>query len=128
MEEELLTVLLSDAAVSAATGGRVAWVKRPQGDVLPAVVLNVIHDANGLTMQGPDGLWQGRVQADCYALTLVEVKAAARALISLLHGYRGGGFRLVEHVATRDSREGGTDEAEMPFRVSLDFMTHWRAI
>ena len=115
------------ALVATAAGVPAHWGERPQGGGYPAVVLNTIGGAEGLTMKGPDGLLQSRVQVDAYALSYAEAKAAARAIISALHGYRGGGFRLVEHVATRDSREGGTNEAERPYRVSLDFMANWRA-
>ena len=127
MEEDFRALLLADSGVSALAGSRVNWGAHPQGQSLPAVVLNVVSDADGMTMQGPDGLWQGRVQADAYAETYGAAKGLAQAVIARLNGHRGGGFRLVEHVATRDSREGGSNEAEHPFRVSLDFLTHWRA-
>lgn len=37
-----------------------------------------------------------------------------------------GFIRLIEHAGSRDSREGGTNEADRLFRVGLDFLTHWR--
>ena len=127
MEEALRTLLTSSAAITAiAPASRINWVVHPQGAGLPALVLSVVSDAEGLTMQGPDGLSDGRVQIDAYAVTYGEAKTLSRAVRAVLHGYRGGGFRLVQHVATRDSREGGTNEAERPFRVSMDFTTHWR--
>ena len=127
MEEQLRAALLASSGVTAlAPAPRINWGTHPQGEPLPALVLNVISDAEGLTMQGPDGLSEGRVQIDAYAMTYGEAKTLSRAVRSVLHGYRGGGFRLVQHVATRDSREGGTNEAERPFRVSMDFTTHWR--
>ena len=127
MEEDFRALLLADSGVASFAGSRVGFGERPQGGGCPAIVLNTISGAEGLTMKGPDGLLQSRVQVDTYALSYAEAKAAARAIVSALHGYRGGGFRLVEHVSTRDSREGGTNEAERPYRVSLDFMAHWRA-
>lgn len=125
MEEDFRAVLLAASGVGL-PAGRINWGAHPQGAVLPALVLNVIDDAQGLTLRAPDGLHQGRVQADCYGATYAAAKGLARAVIAALHGHSGGNFQLLAHVATRDSREGGSNEAERPFRVSLDFMTHWR--
>lgn len=128
MEEAFRALLTGSAAVTTiAPANRINWGAHPQGAPLPGIVLNVVSDFEGMTMQGPDGLSQGRVQADCYAPTYAQAKQLSRAVRAALSGYRGGGFRLVQHVATRDSREGGTNEAERPFRVSLDFTTSWRA-
>lgn len=128
MEETLLALLASSAAITAiAPATRINWGAHPQGAALPGLVLNVIDDAEGLHLKGKDGLSQGRVQIDCYAMTFGQAKLLSRAVRNALHGYRGGGFRLVEHVSARDSREGGTNEAERPFRVSLDFNTNWRS-
>jgi len=127
MEEELRALLKADAATAALVGSRIDWGVRPQGKPLPAVVMNVISDAEDYHMNGPNGLFQGRVQVDCYGLTYVAAKAVSRAVRTALHTYRGGKFQLILHVSTRDSREGGTNEAERPFRVGMDFTTAWRA-
>jgi hypothetical protein len=129
MEEEFRAILTGAAAVTAlAPASRINFVSHPQGAPLPGVVLTVVTDFENMTMRGPDGLSQGRVQADCYAMTYTQAKQLSRAVRAALSGYSGGGFSLVEHVATRDGREGGSNEAERPFRVSLDFQTHWRAL
>lgn len=128
MEQELRAILLASSGVTAlAPAARINWGAHPQGAALPALVLNVISDAEGYHLKGRDGLSQGRVQVDAYAETYAQAKQLSRAVRAALSGYRGGGFRLVEHVATRDSREGGSNEADRPYRVSLDFLTHWRA-
>lgn len=127
MESEFRALLLNDQQLSQLVGNRVSWVSHPQGKAFPAVVLTVISLAEGLSLEGRDGLSAGRVQVDCYARTYTEAKQVSRAVVSALHGHRGGGFRVVAHVGTRDSREGGTNEAERLFRVSLDFTTSWRS-
>ena len=128
MEEAFRALLTGSAAVVALVpASRINWGAHPQGQPLPGVVLTVVSGAEGLTLQGPDGLSAGRVQVDCYAPSYGQAKQISRAVIAVLHGYRAGGLRLVTHVATRDSREGGTNEAERLFRVSLDFTTAWRA-
>jgi hypothetical protein len=128
MEQAFRAILLASSGVTAlAPAARINWGSIPQGAGYPAVVLNVIDDASGLTLAASDGLSQGRVQVDCYGLTYTAAKSLALAVRAALHAYRGGNFRLIEHAGTRDTREGGTNEAERPFRVSLDFLTHWRA-
>lgn len=128
MEEAFRALLTGSAAVTAIVStARINWGAHPQGAALPGIVLNTVADAEGLTYSGPDGLSQGRVQVDCYAASYAEAKELSRAVRTVLHGYRGGGFGLVAHDTTRDSREGGTNEATRPYRVSLDFSTHWSA-
>lgn len=124
MEEEFLALVI---AATSANPKAIGWMTAPQGVGYPKVVLNVINDAEGLTMNGPNGLFEGIVQADVYSLKRAEAKAVARAIRSGLHGYKSGGFSLIIHERTRDSREGGGNEAERPFRVSMDFTTGWSA-
>lgn len=126
MQSAFRSVLLASAGVTALVSSRVNWGAHPQGDPLPAIVLHTISDAEGLTLKGRDGLSRGRVQVECYATSYKGARDLAAAVRAALSAYRGGGFRLIEHVDTRDSREGGTNEAERPFRISMDFMTHWR--
>lgn len=126
MEEELRTLLLANTAIAALVGVRIDWGARPQGQPLPAMVLNTIFAAEGYRLAGVDGLHRARVQIDCYGASYSSAKLLSRAVIEALSGYRGGGFRGVFHVGTRDRREGGSNEADRPFHVSLDFTTHWR--
>lgn len=127
MEEALRALLTSSAVVTAITPeASINWGSRVQGLKGPQLVLNVISDAEGHTLKSRDGLSVGRVQIDCYAETNTQAKQLSRAVRALLDGFRDSGFRGVFHAGTRDGREGGTNDADRPFRVSLDFMTHWR--
>lgn len=126
MEEEFRAALLASAAVTAYVGNRIDWGARVQGKALPAVVLYVIDDSEASTYTHPSGLSQGRVQVDCYAETYKDAKLLSRAVREVLDGYVGGGFLGIFHAGTRDGREGGSNEATRPFRVSLDFLTNWR--
>ena len=125
METDFRALLVAAAGVGL-PAARINWGAHPQGVALPAVVLNVIDDVAGLILDASDGLSVGRVQVDCYGATYAEAKTLSASVRSALHAYSGGRFRLVSHVATRDSREGGTNDAERVFRAGLDFMTHWR--
>jgi hypothetical protein len=124
MEEDLLTLVIAAISVNPQAIG---WMTAPQGAGYPKVVLNVINEAEGLTLKGPNGLIESIVQVDVYSLDRAQTKAIARQIRTALHGYRGGGFSLIIHERTRDSREGGSNEAERPFRVSMDFTTGWSA-
>jgi hypothetical protein len=125
MKPEFRAILLAAGGVSARVGSRIAWGERGQGLALPAIVLDLVSEDTGLTLEGPDGLWQSRVQVDCYALSYAAADDALRAVIAALHGYRGGVFHLIEHVGGGDNREGGSNEADRPFQLSTDFMAHW---
>ena len=128
MEEQLRAILLASSGVtSLAPANRINWGVHPQGAGLPALVLNVVSDAEGLHLKGRDGLFEGRVQVDCYAATYGAAKLLSRAVRGVLHSYRGNGFRLIEEDGGADhGREGGTNEAERPFRVRIDFTFAWR--
>lgn len=125
MEEAFRALLV--AALPSIGATRINWGAHPQGLARPALVVNVVSGADGMTMQGPDGLLMARVQVDCYADSYTAAKTVSRTVIAALNGHRGGGFRGVFHASTRDGREGGSNEADRPYRVSLDFMVNWRA-
>lgn len=126
MQREFRALLTGSAAVAALVSAQaIAWGAPMQGTRLPAVALHLIDDADGMTMQGPDGLWQGRVQVDVYALSYGDTRTIADAVIAALHGFRGGGFRGIFLAQQRDRYETGA--SDRPFRISIDFMTHWRA-
>jgi len=125
MEEELRALLLATSAITSLTGNRIDWGATAQGETGTRLVLWVIDGAEGVTMSGPDRLFQGRVQADCYADSVSGTMALSRALLDCLSGYRGGSFQGVFHESTRLTREGGSNEANRPFRASLDFLVNW---
>jgi hypothetical protein len=125
MEEDLRAILLASSGVTALVGTRINFGTHPQGQLMPAIVLNTISADNGHTNSGPDSLLTGRVQVDSYGLTYGATKALSRAVLAALDGYRGGSFQGIFHAGSRDSREGGSNEADRPYRVSTDFLTNW---
>lgn len=131
MEEAFRALLLAHAPLMAlVTADRVVFGDAPQGRTYPLVVMMTVSGAEGHTMKGPDGLFEGRVQVDCLAVSMSEAKRLSRAVVAGLDGYRGavagGRFLGIFHDSTRDGREGGTNDADRPFRTSLDFFVHWR--
>lgn len=124
MKRDFRALLTGSAAVTAyAPPLRIEWGTRTQGNPLPGVVLNLIGNADGLSMDGPDGWFEGRVQVDCYALDYDDADALAEAIREILHGYSGGDFQLIRHDRTQEEFEGGA--ADRPFRISQDFQTIW---
>lgn len=133
MEEDLRALLFT-----AALSGRlftseieINWGEHPQGSALPGVVLNMISQAEGYTQAGRNGLTQATVQIDVYGPDYATVVGVAREIRDALSGWRGeaacGFFEGIFLTATRSGREGGTNEAERPFRESMDFDVNWRA-
>jgi hypothetical protein len=123
MEEEFRAILLASSGVQALAGSRVDFGANAQGAAMPRVVLFTISGFSGHSLQAPSGPLQGRVQCDCYGATYRAAKQLSRAVIAALDGFSGGGFQGVFFAATRDTREGGTNEADRPFRTSVDFTT-----
>lgn len=128
MELQFRALLTSSAAITALVpAARINFGTNRQGAGYPAIVLNTISDIEGIHMNGPDRFYEGRVQVDVYGGTYKAVKDISKAVRTLLHGYRSTNFRLIMSVSARDSREGGSNEADRPYRVSMDFTTAWRA-
>lgn len=126
MQVELRALLASSLAVKPLlSADKIAWKRLPQRrEDLPCIVLHVVSGTDGLTQQGPDGLWQGRVQIDCYAADYATAATLAGAVRGFLHGYRGEGFRGVFAKGIRDDQDEGA--SDRPFLISTDFMVNWR--
>jgi len=125
MEEQFRSLLTGSAAVTAIVpASRISWGVIAQGKPLPAIALNVISNQDGLTYKGPDGLWQGRVQVDCYGTDYGTTLALGETIIALLSGYKGGRFLGIFLDGRRDNYDPAA--INRPHRVSLDFATKWR--
>ena len=125
MEEALRQLLMSSSAVTSLCGQRIDFGGSPQGAVNPRVVLWTISDRADMTLDGPSSLSRARVQIDCYGATFLQAKTLSRAIRAVLDGYAGGGFQGVFLDGVRDMREGGSDEADRPYRSSLDFIINF---
>jgi len=127
MEEAFRAILLASSGVTALCGNRIDFGSNAPGAPNPRIVLWTIGDTEGLTQDGPDGLSVGRVQVDCYGDTYISAKRLSRAVRAALDGYSDSGFQGVFLAGTRDTREGGTNEPDRPYRTSLDFITNFNA-
>lgn len=90
IREAIRTILLGDAGVSAAVGGkRIYPLQMAQGVREPSLVYQRVGGVSDTLLEGPQGLRETRLQLDAWAL---DPDAAAR-LITLaetrLNGYSG---------------------------------------
>jgi hypothetical protein len=127
--------LKADPALAALVGSRIYAAARPGSDVaapsrgLPAITYRVVSEAEGGTLDGPDGTATVRIQLDCWAQTepmALEVRARLRAL---LH-HRPGDWRPIVWswgAGTADLHEfeqAGTNRGI--YHLACDFMVKHR--
>lgn len=124
MEAQLRTLLIGYAPLTSLVGGasspRIVWNYLPQATTRPAIVLFRIAGAPGITMQGSDGLTGSIVQIDVQALSVISMWAIRDALITLLHGYRGGVFGGIFMQGERQDSDELTGGG-LVHRSSMDF-------
>ena len=124
MEEAIRAALLSFSPVTAIVGNRVNF-GHTQGATVPRIALTTISDNNGHSLDGPDSVATARVQVDCYATTYGGAKVLGRAVRKGLDGYSNSVLQGVFIAGARDTQEGGTNEAQRLYGVSLDFMVSY---
>lgn len=136
MEEDFKALLTAadGGAYPLLAAATVNWFEHPQGQPLPCVVLHKVSGAEPYAQDGRTGLVQARVQVDVWAdAGPSDALLLAREIEALLSGYRGavsgglGRFQGIFLTSTRSGREGGSNEAERPFRQTMDFDVNWRA-
>ena len=125
MEEAIRDLLLGDSGVSTLARDRVNFGSNPQGAGYPAVVLFVISEQQRTNLDGLDGIASARIQVNCIGGTYGAAKQLSRAVRSTLSGYFGGALQGVFYASMREGREGGANEPERPFHVSLDFIVKY---
>ncbi|MDW9877327.1 DUF3168 domain-containing protein [Sinorhizobium meliloti] len=125
MEEALVSLLLSATGVTSLVGARINWLRKPQNDAgVPYIVLQRIDGDRDYHMRGPSGYVTSRVQADIYGVTYGSTKKAARALITMLSGHRGGIFQGIFIDSERDLPAADAGEVTNLFRTSVDLIVH----
>lgn len=114
------------AVLKTAIGGTVPvdWGWNAQGITPPRVVLMIVSGDDPLAHDGPVGLIQRRVQADCFATTPKDARTLGDAVRSL-NGYRGGNLSGVFVAGVRDGLPD-TPGGEVLARVSIDLMIHYK--
>lgn len=132
MEIDLRGLLLADTALMALipNSGNVRINMVAQGVTGPAVSIWRISGSDDMTMQGPDGLYQSRVQIDVRCRDADGYEGSgwsagqpiAARIKHLLSGYRGSAgntnFRLISILSERQTSE--KPGSEMFHLFSLD--------
>lgn len=124
MEAALIAKLLATAGVTALVSTRINWLRRPQGEALPAIVLHRIDGTPDVTHGGASGLVVSRVQVDCWGASFGSAKAIARAVQTAITAqtFTQGATRF-DVILIADERDSTFDENNTPiFRTSLDLM------
>lgn len=126
MEEDIRTRLLATSGVTALVSSRVYCGSRPQGGVVPDVIINRISGAPIYTDDGESGLAEARLEIECFGTTYASAKNAARAVIASLSAFFGTvGVTTFQYIlldSERDFRESGGNVPEYLFRTQLDFI------
>jgi len=122
MEAALLSLLAPVA------GGRRYYVRAPQGEPYPHLVLNRVSGTPNYTMAGPNGFVRTRVQIDVYGNTWPSTFSTAQAVQALLSGFTGvvGSTRFqgifIESVQDLPASDAG--DVTQLYRISIDIMIH----
>lgn len=132
MEADLRNIIVGVGAITALVPATaIRWNLIPQGTTGPAVVLWRIDGIPGLTMNGPDGLTESRVQIDVRAPDPNNAEGAgysaayaiASQIKATLHGYAGvqgtTQFQMISMLAERQSSD--RTDTTLFHRFSIDF-------
>lgn len=124
MEEEIRAALKADPAVMA-IANFADWGAAPRGAARPGLVLHVVGGRDDYALEGATGHASARIQVDAWADSYSDAKRLSRAVRALLSGFSGGRIQGAFLAGVREDREGGTNEADRPFRCSLDFTVEY---
>ena len=125
MEEALRGYLLATAGVTALVAERVVWGERPQGDALPAIVLNLTGSPDQNAYDGPTGFVGARVQVECWAKTYLAARNVGRLVRGAAKAIRGirGDVRFDAAFVDRQFADSEVTEADgRLFRRSIDLI------
>lgn len=121
MEQALRARLVNDGTVAGIVGDKVFWRLRPQGSDYPCVVLSIVSDDRAQDYAGRVGLWQTRVQIDCYALKYGQNVALRDAVIAaILPGAALSGVTFSRAFIDTVRDLGADTDAGFVHRTSID--------
>lgn len=125
MEVDLLALLAPVAS------GRRYYVRAPQGEPYPHLVLSRASVIPDYVMSGANGFVQTRMQIDIYGNTWPSTVSTAQALQHLVSGFHGivgsTRFQGIFIDAVRDLPASDAGDVTQLFRISIDIMIHHTA-
>jgi hypothetical protein len=124
MKSELVAYLLATAGLSALVSTRIDWLKRPQGESLPAITLQTASAPRDYTMQGRVGLVGYLIQMDVWGSTYKQTQDVLAALIPALDELDEAPFQgaFIENERESTEAQDGPDASTSTdfYRTSLD--------
>ena len=128
MEAALTALLLSDPAINALVGNRIAWLQQPQSvATTPYVTLQMISQNRNQTYQGITNLSESRVQIDVWSDMYLSCVSAAETILKRLSNERGSWILGCFHQSSRDLTDDGRDASKRLSRRSMDFIIFHRS-
>lgn len=127
-EAALFALVSGDAEIAALVEKRIyPGNELPQGDKYPAVSFFLIDATEDEALDGPDGLFDARVQFTVLASDQDAAIAVRRALMDLLDGYQGTveGFEVI-HIHFESVRGIPYDAPTKSVGFQIDFMIDHR--
>lgn len=133
IEKAIRSILLTDGIVMSMVGTRVYTGILPQRPTFPAIVLTKVDKVSDVLMDGTVGPSNVRVQVDCWADDVDEVRGLATAVNGSddqstrgpLHGFRGTReglrFKLLELAVERATEYEADTKL---YRVGADYRAH----
>lgn len=128
MEAALRTRLLDNPAISALVGNRIAWVQRPQSQVLPAITLHKVSPGRSYSHDGAIGLQCPSIQFDIWSLSVSQAKTIRDAVIAVMEAQEtvsGVRFGMSFLDSERDIAPEDVQGIDAVHRVSMDFTVWW---
>lgn len=130
MEKDLIAYMLTLTGITTLCSSRIYPISRPQGDSLPALVVQRISGSPEYADDGEVGLEFGRIQVRAWGETYGAAKDLIAAVIDNLSAVAdvtqgSTTFRQIHVDVIRDDpRTGGNNTSEYLFSSSVD-LTIW---
>ncbi len=131
LEGAFIDRMVQDVTLRSLVGNhfRIHPVRRAQGDLLPAIVVQRFGGGPLYVDEGHAGLLSADIQVDCWGTTYTQAKSLSKVVRDLWSAYRGTykgiTFSYVMLDDERDFSETGSNAAEYLFRTTLKF-TVWQ--
>jgi len=117
--------------VKSIVADRIYFGIRPQDERRALVVLSLVSDVPGHTLDGPDGTATGRMQVNCLAPTYAQAKILAAAVDLVLDGYTGeSDGTIIAYIETENMKDipamplvGAATAATFGVSVDARFLT-----
>jgi hypothetical protein len=130
MKSALRSLLLSNAAIVAVVGDRVAWDTSAQVDSQPRLALSQIAGDHSHHMKAAAGTVIGRVQITAFASTSLAASNLAELVRLAIDGFRGGiddveigTCHLVDERSFYHPPQDGSDKGT--FDCQSDYVVNW---